>query len=313
MARYLVTGGAGFIGSHVVEALLAQHHQVRVLDDLSTGTRENLAQARDRIEFLKGDIRDARLVAQACQGIEYVIHEAAWRSVPKSMHDPVGYTEVNVVGTVNLLEASVKAKVRRVVCVSSSSVYGETTEMPLREDQPARPISPYAASKLADELFCGLFHRAFGIETVSVRYFNVFGPRQSLENEYAVVIPKFIVCLLRKEPPPVYGDGTQSRDFTYVDNVVEGSIAASQVPGVSGEVFNIALGERQTLLKLLDELSKIIGVSVKPKFLPPRAGDVKHTYADSSKAERLLKWKGRISFVEGLKRTVDWFKAHPPQ
>ena len=314
MARYLVTGGAGFIGSHITDKLIADGHQVRVLDDLSSGRLENLADAKTKgAEFLQADIRDRAAMAKAVAGVERVIHAAAWRSVPKSMNDPYGYTDVNVLATVNLLEQAVKAKVKRVVCVSSSSVYGDAVKMPLAESDPTLPISPYAASKLVDEIFCGMFHRSFGIETVSVRYFNVFGPRQSLENEYAVVIPKFIVCLLRKESPPIYGDGTQSRDFTYVDNVVEGSIAASQAPGVSGEAFNIALGERHTLLHLLEELNKIIGVSVQPKFLPPRAGDVKHTYADTSKAERLLKWKGRISFSEGLKRTVDWFKVHAPK
>ena len=313
MAQYLVTGGAGFIGSHMVDRLVADGHRVRVVDDLSSGRLDNLAAVNNRIEFIKGDIRDRQLVANACEGIEFIIHEAAWRSVPKSMADPWGYTEVNVLATVNLLEAAVKAKVKRVVCVSSSSVYGETTQMPLREDQPARPISPYAASKLADELFCGLFSRGYGLETVAVRYFNVFGPRQSLENEYAVVIPKFIVCLLRKESPPVYGDGKQSRDFTFVDNVVEGTILASQTNGVSGEVFNIALGEEHSVLDLLQELNKIMGLSIPPAFKPPRPGDVQRTLADPSKAMRLLRWKGCVNFSEGLRRTVEWFRAHPPR
>ena len=312
MARYLVTGGAGFIGSHVVDRLVADRHDVRVLDDLSSGRLENLAAVRDRIEFLQGDIRDRVLVARACAGVEYVIHEAAWRSVPKSMADPYGYTEVNVLATAGLLDAAVKAKVRRFVCVSSSSVYGETTQAPMREDHPTQPVSPYAASKLADEVLCGMFFRAFGLETVSVRYFNVFGPRQSLENEYAVVVPKFIACLLRKESPPVYGDGTQSRDFTYIDNVAEATIVASQAAGVGGEVFNVALGEEHSVLDLLRELNAIMGLSVPPAFRPPRPGDVKRTFADSSKAERLLRWKGRVTFGEGLRRTVAWFTKHPP-
>ena len=313
MARYLVTGGAGFIGSHIVDALVAQGHQVLVLDNLSTGRQENLADVFNRVEFVKGEIRDRALAEAAMRGVEFVIHAAAWRSVPKSMADPWGYTDVNVLGTVNLLDAAAKARVKRFVCVSSSSVYGEATQVPLREDLPTKPISPYAASKLADELFCGLFARAFGLETVSVRYFNVFGPRQSLENEYAVVIPKFITCLMRGESPPVYGDGTQSRDFTYVDNVVEGTIKASQTSGISGEVFNIALAEEHTVLDLLKEINAIMGLSIPPTFKPPRPGDVPRTFADSSKAERLLGWKGRVPFAEGLRRTVEWFKAHPPR
>lgn len=312
MARYLVTGGAGFIGSHIVDALVAQGHQVLVLDDLSSGQQENLAGVFNRVEFVKGEIRDRALAEAVMRGIEFVIHAAAWRSVPKSMADPWGYTDVNVLGTVNLLEAAAKAHVKRFVCVSSSSVYGEATQVPLREDLPCRPISPYAASKLADELYCGLFSRAFRLETVAVRYFNVFGPRQSLENQYAVVVPKFITCLMRKESPPVYGDGLQSRDFTYVDNVVDGTITASQAPGINGEVFNIALGEEHTVLDLLKEINAIMGLSIAPSLKPPRAGDVRRTYADSSKAERLMGWKGKVPFAEGLRRTVAWFRDHPP-
>ena len=313
MARYLVTGGAGFIGSHIVDRLVADKHQVRVLDDLSSGRLENLAPVKDRVEFVKADLRDRTAIATIYQGIEYVIHAAAWRSVPKSMADPYEYAEVNVLATVDLLNAAVKAKVKRFVCVSSSSVYGETTVVPMHEALPTLPVSPYAASKLVDEIFCGLFSRAFGLETVCVRYFNVFGPRQSLENDYAVVVPKFIACLLRKESPPIYGDGKQSRDFTYVDNVAEATMIASQTSGVSGEVFNIALGEEHTVLDLLKELNAILGLSITPTFVPKRPGDVLRTYADSSKAAKLLKWKGKIPFADGLRRTVEWFKAHPPQ
>lgn len=312
MNRYLVTGGAGFIGSHVVDRLVSQGHQVRVLDDFSSGKPENLATVRSKIECLTADIRDRQAVARACQGVDYVIHEAAWRSVPKSMTDPWGYTEVNVLGTVNLLEACVKAKVRRAVCVSSSSVYGQTTLIPMREEHPTAPVSPYATSKLAMELYGRLFAQSLGLETVSVRYFNVFGPRQSLENQYAVVIPKFICCLLRRESPPVDGDGTQSRDFTYVDNVAEATILATQAPGASGEVLNIALGEEHSLLKMLEILSRILGYTVSPTFHPQRPGDVRRTLSDPSKARRLLKWTGSVGFEEGLRRTVEWFRAHPP-
>lgn len=313
MARYLVTGGAGFIGSHIVDRLIAEKHQVRVLDDLSSGKLENLKGVKDRVEFVKADLRDRKLMKQAMQGIERVIHAAAWRSVPKSMADSYGYMDVNVMGTTNLLDEAVQAKAKRVVCVSSSSVYGETNKVPMVETDPTNPVSPYAASKLIDEILCGLYYRAFGLETACVRYFNVFGPRQSLENDYAVVIPKFIACLFKKQSPPVYGDGKQSRDFTYVDNVAEATILASQAAGVgTAQVFNIALGEEHTVLDLLEQLNKIMGLSVKPDLKPKRPGDVFRTYADSSKAERLLNWKGKVSFAEGLRRTVEWFRANPP-
>ncbi len=314
MARYLVTGGAGFIGSHIVDRLVADKHQVRVLDDLSSGKLDNLKGVKDRVEFVKGDIRDRKIMKQAVKDIEFILSVAAWRSVPKSMEDAYGYTDVNILGTANLLEEAVKAKVKRVVCVSSSSVYGETTKVPMTETDPTNPLSPYAASKLVNEIYCGMFYRGFGLETVAVRYFNVFGPRQSLENDYAVVIPKFITSLLKKQSPPVYGDGKQSRDFTYVDNVAEATIMASQAPGVgTGEVFNIALGEEHTLLDLLEQLNKIIGTNIQPDFKPKRAGDVYKTYADSSKAERMLGWKGKVNFAEGLRRTVEWFRANPSQ
>lgn len=312
MARYLVTGGAGFIGSHTVDALVAQGHHVRVIDDLSSGKEQNLAHHKGKVELITADIRDRKAVARAMQGIEYVIHAAAWRSVPKSMNDAYGYTDVNVLATVALLDQAAKVKVKRFVCVSSSSVYGDAKTMPLREDMPTLPISPYAASKLVDEVLCGLYSRGFGLETTCVRYFNVFGPRQSLENDYAVVIPKFIVSLMRKESPPVYGDGKQSRDFTYVDNVVEGTIKASQAPGVSGEVFNIALGEEHTVLDLLKEINTIMGLSIPPAFKPPRPGDVLRTFADTSKAKRLLGFTGSVRFSDGLRRTVDWFRKNPP-
>ena len=312
MARYLVTGGAGFIGSHVVDWLVKEGHQVRVFDDLSSGKLENIAHHGKKVEFIKADLRDRQAIAGACQGIEFVIHEAAWRSVPKSMNDPYGYTEVNVLGTVGLLDAAVKAKVKRLVCVSSSSVYGEIETVPMPETLPTNPVSPYAASKLCDEIMCGMFSRAFGLETACVRYFNVFGPRQSLENDYAVVVPKFIACLLRKESPPVYGDGLQSRDFTYIENVAEATVKASQTGGISPAILNIALGEEHTVLDLLKEINAILGTDVKPLFKPPRQGDVRRTFADASRAEKLLKWKGKVSFSEGLKRTTAWFKEHPP-
>ncbi|MBI4323041.1 MAG: SDR family oxidoreductase [Candidatus Omnitrophica bacterium] len=307
--RILVTGGAGFIGSHIVERLVREGHAVRVLDDLSTGRLDNLAKVRSQIELLEGDIRDRKLLRQAVKGREYVIHEAAWRSVPKSMTDPYGYTQVNVLGTVNVLESAAAEKVKRLVFASSSSVYGDTERLPLQESQPLQPISPYALSKLSGEHYCRLFARSFGLETVSVRYFNVFGPRQSLDNEYAVVVPKFITCLLQGESPPVYGDGLQSRDFTFIENVVQATIRATTAPGVSGEVFNIACGETHTVLELLGELQRLLHSSIPPTFASPRPGDVRKTSADITHAGQRLGWQPTVGFADGLAQTVAWFQA----
>ncbi len=309
MARYLVTGGAGFIGSHIAERLVRDGHAVRVLDDLSSGRLENLAPVRASIELVEGDIRDRPALQQALRGIEYVIHEAGWRSVPKSMTDPAGYTEVNVLGTVRVLEEAKAAGVRRVVLASSSSVYGNSQRLPLTEAQPPAPISPYALSKWCGEQFCQLFSRSFGLETVSLRYFNVFGPRQSLDNEYAVVVPKLITCLLQAEPPPIYGDGLQSRDFTFIENVVTGTIRASVAPGVSGGVFNIACGDTHSILDLLQALDQLLGTELAPLHRPARAGDVRRTMADISQARRALQWEPTVGFVEGLRQTVAWFQS----
>lgn len=308
---YLVTGGAGFIGSHIADRLVREGQAVRILDDFSSGRREHLAEARGRIEVVEGDIRDRGAVRRAVQGADYVIHAAAWRSVPKSMEDPCGYAAVNVLGTVHVLEEARAAKVKRVVFSSSSSVYGDTDRLPLREDQPAVPISPYALSKLSGEHYGRLFARGFGLETVSLRYFNVFGPRQSLENEYAVVVPKFITCVLRGEPPPVHGTGEQSRDFTYVDNVADATIHACTAPGVSGEVFNVACGETHTVLELLEAVNRLLKTAVPPAFTPPRPGDILRTSADIAKAARLLGWRPTVPFTEGLRRTVAWFQTQP--
>ncbi|MBI2885481.1 MAG: SDR family oxidoreductase [Candidatus Omnitrophica bacterium] len=309
MARYLVTGGAGFIGSHIAERLVREGHAVRVLDDLSSGRLENLEPVRSHVEFVQGDIRDPEPVRRAMQGIEYVIHEAAWRSVPKSMSDPAGYTDVNILGLVRVLEAAKAAGVRRLVLASSSSVYGNTERLPSTEQQPTEPISPYALSKLCGEQFCRLFSRSFGLDAVSVRYFNVFGPRQGLDNDYAVVIPKFIACVLQGESPPVYGDGQQSRDFTFIENVVTGTIRASVAPGAGGGVFNIACGETHSVLDVLQALNALFGTDVAPTHLPARVGDVRRTRADISLARRVLHWEPTVTFADGLRQTAAWFKA----
>jgi len=309
MALYLVTGGAGFIGSHLVERLIALGHRVRVLDDLSEGRRENLAAVWDRIEFIEGDLRDPETVRRAVCGVEYILHQAALRSVPRSVEDPVTTTAVNVLGTVNLLRAACDAGVRRVVFASSSSVYGETAELPLRESHEPRPISPYAVSKLAGEHYCAVFTRLYGVETVSLRYFNVFGPRQDPRSEYAAVIPRFILAALRGEPLEIHGDGLQSRDFTYVENVVEANLRAATQPGIAGEVFNVGCGQRYSVLDVKAHLERILGRSLPARHTPPRKGDVRHTQADMSKAEAALGYRPRVGFAEGLRRTVEFFAA----
>ncbi len=307
--KYLVTGGAGFIGSHIVAALVQRGEQVRVLDNFDSGQRQNLAPVLSKIELMEGDIRDMPTVQRALQGVDYVLHQAALRSVPKSLGDPIGYHAVNVTGTLHLLQAARAVKVQRVVVASSSSVYGETDQLPEREDQTPAPISPYAATKLADELYCQLYTRAYGVPTVCLRYFNVFGPRQSLESEYAVVVPKFITNLLKGEAPPIHGDGAQSRDFTFVEDVVAANLQACVAEHAAGEAFNIAGGQSHSVLELAETLNRILGTTIPPKLGPVRPGDVKHTLADISKAARLLGWRPAVSFEEGLRRTAAWYRS----
>lgn len=310
MSTYLVTGGAGFIGSNIVDELLRREEKVKVIDNFSSGKKENLSHALDKIELIEGDIRDLDLVKEASQGVDYILHQAALRSVPKSINDPLAYDEVNVGGTLKVLLAASEAKVKRVVVASSSSVYGQAKTFPEQETALPLPISPYAASKLAGEHYCHVFSEVYGLETIALRYFNVFGPRQSLESKYAVVIPKFIINMLKNESPPVHGDGTQSRDFTYVDNVVEANILAATTPNISGEVLNVACGEEHTLLKLIEYLNEILGMKIEPAFTDYRVGDVKRTLADVSKIKKLLEVKAKVNFKEGLKKTVKWFKEH---
>jgi len=320
--RFLVTGGAGFIGSHIVERLLSSRkegHFVRVLDNFSSGKHENLVFTRGQppkvtvpwFELIQGDIRDKLTCDQACQGIDYVLHQAALRSVPKSMKDPESYNDVNIGGTLNMLQAAVKNKIKRFVFASSSSIYGDTSQFPEKEDAYPLLISPYALSKLANEYYCRIFSHAYGLETVGLRYFNVFGPRQALDDEYAVVIPKFIHCILNNQEPPIFGTGKQSRDFTYIDNVAEVNILAatqSAVP-MRHEVFNVANGQDNTVLQLVENLNKIIGKNIQPKFLPVRAGDVFRTCADISKIKEKLGYTPKVDFEEGLKRTVEYFRS----
>lgn len=307
MANYLVTGGAGFIGSHIAAELASRHEKVRVLDNFETGKKENLSGLLDKIELIEGDIRDYEVCKGATKGIDYVLHQAALRSVPKSMLDPSGYNEVNVKGTLNLLLASCENKVRRFVFASSSSVYGDTKTLPEKETDMPSPISIYALTKLMGEYYCKIFANSYGLETVALRYFNVFGPRQSLESQYAVVIPKFITCMLHDEPPPIHGDGMQTRDFTYVKNVVDVNLIAATSKNSRGEIFNVACGNSYSVLELVNQLNEMLVKNIKPAFTPLRPGDVLHTLADISKMKNLLGFKPTVDFENGLKLTLDYY------
>ena len=315
MAKYLVTGGAGFIGSHLVEDLLKQGESVVVLDNFSNGKQENIDAALAGIsnpdfKLVKGDICDLDACKKACNGVDYVLHQAALHSVPKSMKNPYDYNHVNIDGTLNLLNVSGKCGVKRFVMASSSSVYGNTDVFPQREDIYPRPISPYALSKLAGECYCRIFSENFGVEAVALRYFNVFGPRQALDDEYAVVIPKFINSILNDEQPPIFGDGKQSRDFTFIKNVVQANLKAATTEGVSGEVFNVACGEDNTVLSIAELINKFTGKSITPKFLPVRQGDVYKSLADISKIKAMLKFEPEFGFEQGMKITFEWFKEN---
>jgi UDP-glucose 4-epimerase len=310
---FVVTGGAGFIGSHLVERLLRDHPDgvVRILDDFSSGSDANLpfaAAAGRRLQIVRGDVRDLDTVERALAGATVVFHQAAMRSVPRSVADPLGANANNVTGTLHVLEAARRHAITRVVYASSSSVYGDRPELPKREDQTPTPISPYAVSKAAGEQYAQVWTRLYGVETVGLRYFNVFGPRQDPKSEYAAVIPRFILWALEGTPLEVHGDGTQSRDFTYIDNVVDANLAAAAAPAAAGEVFNVGCGNRVSLLSIIERIEKILGHPVARRHTPGRAGDVPHTQADVSKAERLMKYTARVDFDEGFRRTVDFFR-----
>jgi len=307
---YLVTGGAGFIGSHLVERLWRDGHGVRILDNFSAGKRENLAFAggSDLLEVVAGDITDPRVVAGAARGVDIIFHQAAMRSVPRSVDDPLGANQNNVTGTLNVLVAAQRAGVRRVVYASSSSVYGDRPELPKREEQAPAPISPYAVSKLAGEHYSAVWTRLYGVETVGLRYFNVFGPRQDPSSQYAAVIPKFIQAGLTGQPLEVHGDGTQSRDFTYIDNVVDANLLAAAAPAATGEVFNVGCGSRVSLLEIIRLLEAILGRPLERHHTARRSGDVDHTQADISKAKRLMGYVPLVEFEAGLRRTVEFFR-----
>lgn len=305
--RYLVTGGAGFIGSNIVDELVRRGHQVRVLDDLSAGKESNLAAVRKHIDFQIGSLIDMKDVQAACQGIDYMIHLAARTSVPRSVADPIETNRVNIDGTLNLLVAARDAKVKRIVYAASSSAYGETVELPKTEAMPPSPISPYGITKYVGELYAQVFGRVYGLENVSIRYFNVFGPHQDPTSQYSGVLSRFMLAVIEGKPPVVYGDGEQSRDFTYIDNVVDETLRACEVPAANGRVFNGGTGVRTTINQVLRLLGKITGKKVQARYDPPRTGDIRDSQADIALARQVLGYQPRVQFEEGLRRTWDWY------
>jgi len=308
LADYLVTGGAGFIGSNLVGELIKRGEKVRVIDNFSTGKKENIQEFLPRIELVQGDIRDLDRVREVVKRVDFVLHQAALASVVRSIEDPLATTKSNINGTLNVLVAAKEAKVKRVIYASSSSVYGDNPTLPKKEEMTPNPLSPYAVSKLSGEYYCRAFYRIYGLETAILRYFNVFGPRQDPLSQYAAVIPRFIKALLNGKSPSIYGDGEQSRDFTFVENVVEASILACGKDRIAGEVFNIGGGKRTTVNQLAKLISRLLNKKTEPTHTDSRAGDVRHSLADIGKAQRLLKYQPRVNLEEGLKRTLKWYK-----
>jgi nucleoside-diphosphate-sugar epimerase len=307
---YLVTGGAGFIGSHIATALVNRGEQVRVLDNLLTGHRANLAHLAGKIEFIEGSITDTDATRQAMEGVQVVFHEAAIPSVPRSVVEPRLSHQANVEGTFNVLLAAKEAGVRRVVYAASSSAYGDTEVLPKHTEMFPHPLSPYAAQKLFGEYYCQVFSKVYGLETVSLRYFNVFGPRQDPSSPYSGVISKFVTSLLANEPPMIFGDGEQTRDFTYIENVVSANLLAAETPHANGTVVNVGVGDRISLNQLLAELQKILGTNLTPQYAEMRAGDVRDSQADITLTENLLGYQPLVGLAEGLRRTVEWYKEN---
>ena len=311
MSLYLVTGAAGFIGSSLVRALLARGEQVRGIDNFETGRRENLADSLSKIDLREADILDPDAIQSACQGVDYVLHQAAIPSVPKSVADPARSNKVNVEGTLNVLIAARDAKVKRVVYAASSSAYGDSPTLPKREDMPSNPLSPYAVAKLTGEMYMKVFHGVYGLSTVSLRYFNIFGPHQDPTSPYSAVLAKFITQMLRGERPTIYGDGAQSRDFNYIDNAVAANLlaATAREAEVGGKMFNIATGNRFDLNETVELLKPLTGYTGDVNYEAERSGDIKHSLADISLAQQKLKYQPLVDFKEGLRRTVEWYRA----
>jgi UDP-N-acetylglucosamine 4-epimerase len=310
---YLVTGGAGFIGSNLVEALLKQGERVAVLDNFSTGKKTNIKPFLKEIDLIEGDIRDPKTCQKAMKGIEIVLHQAALPSVPRSVSDPVLTNEVNVTGTLNLLWAARDAGVKRFVYAASSSAYGDSAALPKIETMAANPLSPYAVSKLTGEYYCRIFNRLYGLSTTSLRYFNVYGPRQDPHSEYAAVVPRMISALIRDQPGTIYGDGSQSRDFTYIEDCIQAVLLACVAPEVSGEVMNVSFGESVTINELHQKIADLLGKKIRPLYVPPRAGDVKHSLADIGKARRLLGYRPQYNIDRGIEKTMAGWKATLPK
>src|ERR1051325_12082222 len=310
MSVYVVTGGGGFIGSHIAEELVHRDETVRVIDNFSTGKRENVKSFANRAEIIEADLAEAKDLAQILRGADYVIHQAAIPSVPKSMIDPVKSHHANVNGTLNLLVACREAGVKRVVYASSSSVYGDSPTLPKHEAMMPNPLSPYGAQKLFAEMYCQVFTKAYGLETVSLRYFNVFGPRQDATSQYSGVLALFIPAVLQDRRPTIYGDGLQSRDFTYVKNVAEANLLACKAPGVEGQVFNVACGDRITVNSMLQHINKIIGKNIAPVYTEARPGDIKHSQADITRAREHFGYQPKFTFEEGLRNTIEWYRDH---
>ncbi len=309
MANILVTGGAGFIGSHLTTRLVEAGHHVRVLDDFSTGKRENLAHLGRRFELVEGDIRDPAQCHTACVDIEFVLHQAAIPSVPKSVDDPQASHDANVNGTFNVLQAAVANKVRRLVYAASSSAYGDVPTSPKHERLRPEPLSPYAVQKLTGELYSRAFSECFGLETVSLRYFNVFGARQDPKSQYAAAIPAFVTAILHGRAPTVFSDGEQTRDFTYIDNVVHANILAMEAGRTHGEAVNVAYGDAISVNQVIAAINRLLGTEVQPRFEPPRPGDVRHSRADVALAKELLGYEPQVSFEDGLRRTIDYYRG----
>jgi len=310
MEKYLVTGGAGFIGSNICKELVKQGCFVRVIDNLITGRRGNISDILDKIEFIEGDMGDEQIASTSMKDIDIVLHQGALPSVPRSVADPAATHRHCLDSTFTLLLAARDAGVKRFVYAASSSAYGDSPSLPKAETMPAGPLSPYAVGKLAGEYYCSVFSHVFGLETISLRYFNVFGPYQDPTSQYAAAIPAFVTAILKDEKPTIYGDGRQSRDFTYVDNVVDANLLAARTPRTSGELVNIACGKAVTVNAIIDMINDLVGKDIKPIYTDPRPGDVKHSLADITLAEKLIGYKPRVSFREGLRKAIDWYREN---